>query len=78
MHNEFPRGSTDAPEFKCTGPMGTGSVCAWRPQVRIIFNHLHYNGCPILLALSVIMGSLYSIYYIDFYFVKNCKLLGMN
>ena len=22
MHNEFPRGSTDAREFKCTGPPG--------------------------------------------------------
>ena len=28
MHNEFPRGSTDAREFKCTGSTGTESVCA--------------------------------------------------
>ena len=24
MHNEFLRGSTDAREYKCTGPTGTG------------------------------------------------------
>ena len=28
MHNEFPRGSTDVLEFKCTGPKGTGSATA--------------------------------------------------
>ena len=28
MHNEFPRGSTDVLEFKCTGPKSTGSATA--------------------------------------------------
>ena len=28
MHNGFPRGSTDAREFECSGPTGTGGVCA--------------------------------------------------
>ena len=36
MRNEFPRGSTDALEFKCTGPKGTGSACAWRFPVWIL------------------------------------------
>ena len=35
MHNKFPRGSTDALEFKCTGPKGTGSACVCRFPVRI-------------------------------------------
>ena len=38
MRNELPRGSTDALEFKCTGPKGTGSAaCAWRLPVRIMW-----------------------------------------
>ena len=28
MRNEFPRGSTDVLEFKCTGPKGTGNATA--------------------------------------------------
>ena len=36
MRNEFARGSTGALEFKCTGPKGTGSACAWRFPVWIL------------------------------------------
>lgn len=36
MRNEFARGSTDALEFKCTGPKGTASACAWRFPVWIL------------------------------------------
>ena len=36
MRNEFARGSTNALEFKCTGPKGTGSACAWRFPVWIL------------------------------------------
>ena len=36
MRNEFARGSTDALEFKCTGPKSTGSACAWRFPVWIL------------------------------------------
>ena len=41
MHNKFPRGSTDAPEFKCTG---TGSPCALRRTVRIVSRLGEPNG----------------------------------
>ena len=41
MHNKFPRGSTDAPEFKCTG---TGSPCALRRTVRIVSRLAEPNG----------------------------------
>ena len=41
MHNKFPRGSTDAPEFKCTG---TGSLFALRRTVRIVSRLGEPNG----------------------------------
>ena len=41
MYNKFPRGSTYAPEFKCTG---TGSLCALRRSVRIVSRLGEPNG----------------------------------
>ena len=51
MQNEFPRGSTDALEFKCTGPKGRGSACAWRLLVRILI----YQKCAILSSLHAFL-----------------------